>query len=103
MKKRDRNKRKSKEIIKKEFEPIMDKDWEPVKLDKKSLSKWMQKIPPSERCLVYASGCSLVKPNDVYNGSEIGGFDVYRDARSHLEPFCWNKGKYLIIQRDKDF
>ena len=86
-----------KPITKAEFRLIKERNWQSVKLTYDSLPEWMKAIPVPQRAHVYASGGSKIKFNERYEGYEVGGMDVFRDAKDHPEPVNWNKDHYVII------
>jgi len=93
---------KRKYITEEEFRPIMQKKWLPVELLYDTLPCWMKKVPESQRCHVYASGSSVGISSKQFEGYEVGGFDVFRDARNHPEhtryQVNWNKDHYVVIR-----
>lgn len=85
-----------------EFRPIMKREWRPVELTYDTLPSWMKTVPKAQRAHVYASGSFLGEFNEQYGGPELGGVDVFRDARNHPEQVNWNKDHYVIIRNPKN-
>jgi len=87
-----------KRITEEEFQPIMEREWQPVKLTDDTLPSRLRSIPEDQRCHAYASGSCSGNYNQQYEGYKVGGVDIFRDARSHREPVDWNKDHYVIIR-----
>ena len=90
-----------KPITEAEFRLIKERKWQPVELSYDILPKWMKEIPVPQRVHVYASGGFKREFNQRYGGYEVGGMDVFRNARGHPEQVNWNKDHYVIIRNPK--
>jgi hypothetical protein len=90
-------------ITEKEFELIKRREWSPVELTYNTLPNWVKSIPEDKRRHVYASGSGLKKLNHQYAECKVvGGIDIFRNAKSEIEPVDWNKDHYVIIRTSEN-
>ena len=93
---------KPKRMTHEEFQHVMDKQWEPVKLNPQLFPRWMRGIPPEKIHSVYASGDNP-RPVPTYTADDlknvtfnVGGIDVHRNAEPE-DGVRINKDWYSVV------
>ena len=84
-----------------DFKPVMDCDWEPVRLTDESLPDFCRAIPRETAYMFLASGQHSA--DEIYRrgsvaGRRVGGFDVYRYSPD--DPCALNKDWYAVVDPD---
>ena len=89
-----------------EFEEVLSREGNPVRLVGGAIPRWAQNIPHEILAYVFASGTQTVPPTTAYrspripSGELIGGIDVYRMAPD--DPVEFNKDWYAVLRCNGD-